>query len=167
VTYRFTETLTGTISAGPTIQVQDNGPTEVFPAITASVQSRFAWGSATVQYDQAVGTSGGLGGTTENKSLGAVVQLDRLVRDLVVQAIPRYTRATSTVGNSIDIDTFSVTLQGRYQFTRYIAGIAGYTYFLQRSNSAVSTAAGTITATDVDQNRVYIGVQFGYPITID
>ena len=92
---------------------------------------------------------------------------DQALRDLVVQAIPRYTRATSTIGNSIDVDSFSLTLQGRYQFTRYIAGIAGYTYYLQRSSSAVTTAAGTITSTDVDQNRVYVGVQFGYPISID
>ena len=74
---------------------------------------------------------------------------------------------SSTIGNSIDVDTFSLTLQGRYEINRYMAAIAGYTYFRQRSNSTVTTGAGTITANDVDQNRVFVGLQFGYPITID
>jgi opacity protein-like surface antigen len=170
VTYRFTSTLTGTVSGGPTIQVIEDGDTSVHPAVAASLQQRFSWGSAALQYDHAIGTSGGLGGTTENQSLGAVVQLDRLVRGLIVQVVPRYSRASSTgdtTTDNVDVDTFSLTLQGRYEFTRYIAGIAGYTYFMQRSNSTVNTAAGTITANDVDQNRVFVGLQFGYPISID
>jgi hypothetical protein len=163
VRYRFTPTLTGAVSGGPTIQVPEEGETDIFPAITASLQQRFPWGSAAVQYDHAVGTSGGLGGTTENQSLGAIVQLDRLMRGLLVQFVPRYTRSTSTVGDEIDVHSFSLTLQGRYEINRYIAAIAGYTHFLQRSSSAV----GGAVAGEVDQNRVFVGLQFGYPITID
>jgi hypothetical protein len=163
VRYRFTPTLTGAVSGGPTIQVPEEGDTGVFPAISASLQQRFPWGSAALQYDHAVATAGGLGGTTENQSLGAIVQLDRLMRGLLVQLAPRYTRATSTTGDAVDVDSFSLTLQGRYEINRYVAAIAGYTYFMQRSSSAV----GGVVAGDVDQNRVFVGLQFGYPITID
>jgi hypothetical protein len=168
VTYRFTPTLTAIVNGGPTIQVPENGSVGVFPAVTASLQQRFGWGAASLQYDRAVSTAGGLGGTTENQSIGATVQVDRLVRGLVLQAVPRYTKATSTIGNTIDIESFSLTLQARYEITRYIAAIAGYTYFHQTANgTTVTTAAGTIIANDVDQNRVFVGLQFGYPITID
>ena len=168
VTYRFTQNLTGAVSGGPTIQVPERGgDTEVFPAVTAALQHRFSWGSAALQYDRGIGTAGGLGGTTENQSVGAVVQVDRLVRGLLIQAVPRWTQSKSTLDDSIDVDAFTLTLQARYEFTRYIAGIAGYTFFLQRSNSVVATAGGTAIASDVDQNRVFVGVQFGYPITID
>jgi hypothetical protein len=166
-TYRFTPNLTGALGGGPTFQVPEDGDTEVFPAVTAALQQRFSWGSAALQYDHGIGTSGGLGGTTENQSVGAVIQVDRLVRGLLVQAVPRWTRSRSTIGDEIDVDTVTLTLQARYEFTRYIAGIAGYTFFLQRSNSVVATAGGTAVAGDIDQNRVFIGVQFGYPITID
>jgi hypothetical protein len=169
VSYRFTPALTGSLSAGPTILVPESGDTEVFPAITAALQQRFSWGSATVQYDQAIGTAGGLGGPTEDQSLGATVQVDRLVRGLVVQFVPRYTRTRGTGNDSIDVDTVSLTLQARYEITRWMAAIAGYTFYLQRSgNTAVVTPAGTVTtANDVDQNRVFVGLQFGYPITFD
>ena len=167
VTYRITPNLTAAVNGGPSIQVPENGDTEVFPAVTAALQQRFSWGSVAIQYDHAIGTSGGLGGTTENQSLGAVVQVDRLVRGLIVQAVPRWSRSTSTIGDSVDVDSFTLTLQARYEFTRYIAGVAGYTFFMQRSNSVVTTPGGTAVATDIDQNRVFVGVQFGYPITID
>jgi len=168
VSYRITPTLTGSLSGGPTFQVPETGDVEVFPAITAALQQRFAWGSATAQYDHAVGTAGGLGGTTENQSLGGTVQVDRLMRGLVLQFVPRYTHTTSTIGQNVDVDTFSITLQARYEITRWMAAIAGYTHYMQRSGgSAVTTAAGTIAANDVDQNRVFVGLQFGYPISFD
>ena len=167
VTYRITSTLTGSLSGGPSIQVPEDGDTSVFPAITATLQQRFAWGSASLQYEHGIATSGGLGGTTENQSLAAVVQLDRLMRGLIVQFAPRYSRSTSTIGSSIEVDSFSLTLQARYEINRYVAVVGGYTYYMQRSDSAVATSSGVIAANDVDQNRVFVGLQFGYPITLD
>ena len=167
--YRFTPALTGTLTAGPTVIVPEDDSTSVTPAVTAALQHRFSWGSATLQYDRAVGTAGGLGGTSVNQSVGAVVQVDRLVRGLLLQAVPRYTTSENTSGsqNRIDVEGFSLTLQGRYQITTWVAAIAGYTYYHQRSSSTVTTSAGTVSATDLDQNRVFVGVQFGYPITFD
>jgi hypothetical protein len=166
-TYRFTPFLTAALSGGPTIQVPEDGDSEVFAAVTASVQYRFAWGGVTAQYDRAIGTAGGLGGTTENQALGASLIVDRFMRGLVVQLSPRYSRERSTIGSSIEVDSFSVTLQARYEINRYMAAIGGYTFFRQRSDTAVITSAGIITGTDVDQNRVFVGLQFGYPITFD
>jgi hypothetical protein len=165
-TYRFTPTLTGSLSAGPSIVVTDDD-TEVTPAITAAIQYQFAWGSVAAQYDRAVGTSGGLGGTTDNQAIAAILQIDRLVRGLAIQFSPRFTRSTSTFGDAVDIDTFSLTLQARYEITRWMAAVAGYTFYLQRSSSTVTTTAGTVSATDVDQNRVFVGLQFGYPFRLD
>src|SRR5207248_11170840 len=70
--YRFTPTTTGTLTAGPTVILPDNGSASVTPSVTASLTERFSWGSVALQYDRAVGTAGGLGGTTENQSIGAV-----------------------------------------------------------------------------------------------
>ena len=167
--YRFTPTTTGLLTAGPTVILPDNGSASVTPSVTASLTERFSWGSVALQYDRAVGTAGGLGGTTENQSIGAVAQVDRLVRGLVLQFSPRYTTVSSTPGSTsrIDVDSFSLTLQGRYQINPWMAALAGYTYFMQRSSSTVVTAAGAVSATDVDQNRLFVGMQFGYPITID
>jgi hypothetical protein len=166
VAYRFTPTLTASLSAGPSIVVTDDD-TEVTPAITAAVQYQFPWGSVAAQYDRAVGTAGGLGGTSDNQAIGAILQIDRVVRGLVVQFSPRYARSQSTFGDDIDIDTFSLTLQARYEITRWMSAVAGYTFYLQRSNSTVTTSGGTVSATDVDQNRVFVGLQFGYPFRVD
>jgi hypothetical protein len=51
--------------------------------------------------------------------------------------------------------------------TAWMAALAGYTFHHQRSSSSVTTGAGTVAATDVDQNRVFLGIQFGYPIVFD
>jgi hypothetical protein len=166
LTYRFTPTLTGSIGGGPSIVVFDDD-VEVTPALTAAVQQQFSWGAVSAQYDRAVGTAGALGGTTDNQAIAAILQVDRLVRGLIVQFSPRYTRSTSTFGDGIEIDTFSLTLQARYEINRWIAAVAGYTYYLQSSSSTVATSAGTVSATDVDQNRVFVGLQFGYPIRFD
>ena len=166
LTYRFTPTLTASLSAGPSIVATDDDST-VTPAITAAIQAQFSWGAISAQYDRAVGTAGGLGGTTDNQAVAAIIQVDRLVRGLVVQFSPRYTHSESTFGNAIDVDTFSLTLQARYEIRRWIALFGGYTYYLQRSSSTVTTSAGTVTATDVDQNRVFFGVQLGYPFRFD
>jgi hypothetical protein len=45
--------------------------------------------------------------------------------------------------------------------------LGGYQFFHQRSDSTTQTAIGTAIANDADQNRVFFGVQFGYPIRFD
>ncbi len=57
--YRFTETITGTVSAGPTLE--SDGTSRTTPAVTASLSQRYGWGTLGVDYSRAVGTAGGLG----------------------------------------------------------------------------------------------------------
>jgi hypothetical protein len=159
-TYRFTPTLTGGLTVGPTVRVSKD-ESGVSPYVNAHLTNRYAWGSAGVYFTRYVGTAGGLGGTTENTSAGAVVQVTTLLRDLVLEFSPRYGKSESAEGTGIDVHSFSVDLRAAYRFTTWLAAVGGYRFFQQRSDS-VSTLAR-----DVDQNRVFLGLQFGLPIKFD
>jgi hypothetical protein len=160
VTYRFTPTLTGAVFAGPTIWVT-SGDSGVSPYVNAQITNLFSWGSASAYFNHYVGTAGGLGGTTENMSLGGIVQVVTLLRDLVLDAAPRFNRSKSVGGGSIDVRSFTVDLRVAYRFTNWLSAVAGYRFFLQRSDSSTGLAR------DVDQSRVFAGVQFGWPIKVD
>ncbi len=162
VIYKFTPQTTGTLIVGPTVRVS-SAETGLGPFLDASVTSLFAWGSINGFATHYVGTAGGLGGTTENTSVGALVQVTSLLRDLILEAGPRYSLAKSTGGgNAIDVRSISLDLRATYRFTSWLAAVAGYRFFQQRSDSASTTLAG-----DVDQNRVFLGAQFGFPIKFD
>ena len=48
-----------------------------------------------------------------------------------------------------------------------VAFVAGYQFFHQRSDSTAVTTSGAPFANDADQNRLFVGLQFGYPIRFD
>lgn len=162
--YRLSETLTAAVRGGPTFEL--NGETHVTPAVTAALTQRFAWGSASVDFVQAVGTAGGLGGTTVNRSAGLFVQVLTLARGLVVDAGPRYAMIESR-DDRIDVNGFTIPVRAVYQFTPWLALVAAYRFFHQRSDSTLTTPTGTALATDVDQNRVSLGLRVGWPIRFD
>ena len=54
-----------------------------------------------------------------------------------------------------------------YRLTDYVAIIGGYQFFHQRSNSTQLSTLGLPLANDADQNRVFFGLSFGYPIKFD
>jgi hypothetical protein len=163
VTYRFTPLTIATVVVGPTVRVTRNESPSVSPFADASLTSVFSWGSASLYFQRSVGTAGGAGGTTENTSFGGLVAVTSLVRDLILEAGPRYSIAESTGGgDAIDVRSFSLDLRATYRFTSWFSGIAGYRLFLQRSDSQSATIAR-----DVDQNRVFLGAQFGYPFKFD
>jgi hypothetical protein len=162
-TYRFTPLTTATVIVGPTVRVTRDESPSLSPFVDASITNVFAWGSATAYFQRSVGTAGGAGGTTENTSFGGLVAVTSLVRDLILEAGPRYSIAQSTGGgDAIDVRSFSLDLRATYRFTSWLAGVAGYRLFLQRSDSQSATIAR-----DVDQNRVFLGVQFGFPVKFD
>ena len=164
VAYRFTETLTATVNGGPSITNDERlNETRVTPAVSASATQRLPFGSVSLVYDQAIGTAGGLGGVTDNRAVGAVFRVDTLVKNLSIELVPRYTTQKS-FDNSIDVRGWTVPLRLGYQFTRYIRAIAGYQFFHQRSSGTQVNSAGF--ANDIDQNRITVGMQFGYPIEI-
>jgi hypothetical protein len=160
--YRFTPTTTGTVIVGPTVRVSRD-ETGVGPFADATLVSLFSWGATNAYANHYVGVAGGLGGTTENTSVGVLVQVNTWLRDFIFEAGPRYSLAKSTGGgSSIDVNSLSFDLRALYRFTTWLSGIAGYRFFQQRSSSTSTSLAG-----DVDQNRVFLGVQFGYPIKFD
>jgi len=47
------------------------------------------------------------------------------------------------------------------------AAVARYQFYQQRTASEVRDNVGNLIAADADQNRLFVGLQFGYPITFD
>lgn len=165
VTYAFTPTLTGSLRAGPTFEVTD-GDTRLTPSVIASLRQRTSWGAVGFDYSHLVSTTGGLGGTSRNHSIGGLLEVSRWVRGLLVQVAPLV-----SIINRVDVDedivSFTLPIQATYHLTRTIALVAGYQFFRQRSDASTATSAGAAIAADVDQHRVFVGIQVGYPIRFD
>jgi len=119
-----------------------------------------------VDYSRAVGTAGGLGrhrqqpiGRLHRAAHVAAAATDRAGRaplHLVGVARSSYRHPRRHRAGS-----------GHVPVADGIALIAAYQFFYQRSDSLALTPAGTAIATDADQNRLWIGVQFGYPIKFE
>lgn len=162
-TYRFTPFTTASLVAGPTVRITKHESPSLTPFVDAYLTTLFGWGSATAYASHSVGTAGGVGGTTENTSIGALLQVTALVRDLIIEVAPRYSLSKSAGGGSaVDVRSIILDLRLAYRFTSWFAGVVGYRFFQQRSDSTSTTIAG-----DVDQNRAYVGAQFGYPFKFD
>ena len=58
-------------------------------------------------------------------------------------------------------------LQVTYRLTAWMAAVARYQFYQQRTAHEVRDTAGNLFAADADQNRLFVGLQFGYPITFD
>ena len=167
LSYDFSPTLTGSIAGGPIFEVPESGDSRVTPAINASLAKRYAWGEAAVRYNRDVGTSGGLGGTADNQTVGLSVIIGTLLRGLTIDIAPQY-RTSESDDNTVDVRAFVFPLRATYQITAYFAVQAGYAFLHQRSDSTLRSATtNELLARDVDQNRVYVGIVVGYPIRWD
>ena len=165
--YDFTPTLNGSISGGPTFEMRDGDDTRVTPMIAAALRKRYAWGETGITYNREVGLSSGLGGTADNQTIGASVAVMSLMKGLTLLVAPQY-RTSVSDDNTIDVRTFTFPIQATYQITAWFALNAGYSFLHQRSDStAVSRTTGEPLGRDVDQNRVFVGLVFGYPIKFD
>jgi hypothetical protein len=167
VSWQPTATIALTLRGGPSFEIKDNGDTRVTPAVAASYRQRLPFGAVGLSYDRAIGTAGGLGGTTDNQLISGFVDVTTLARGLILQFLPRYSIVESPDSNRVDIQSFTAALQVTYRLTAWMSLIGGYQFFHQRSGSTAVSAIGTPIANDADQNRVFFGVQFGYPIRFD
>jgi hypothetical protein len=167
VRWQATPTIDLTLLGGPTFWFQDSGDNRVTPKVNASYRQRLPFGAVGLAYDQRVGTAGGLGGPTNNQLISGVIEVTTLTRGLVVQFVPRYAIEESPGSSRIDVRSFTAPLQVTYRVTAWMSLLAGYQFFYQRSDSTERTSAGTALANDANQNRVFFGVQFGYPIRFD
>jgi hypothetical protein len=159
-TYRFTPTLTATALAGPQFVLQED-ESEVKWTARVDIRQRFSWGALGVAYTHDLSTTGGLGQIAETDTVVGQLQVDRLVRGLVLALTPRYTTTSSSSGSQGDVRAFNVALQGAYQLTSWLTLTAAYNFFDQRTSSG--GFGGAISA---DQNRVFVGLQFAYPIRV-
>jgi hypothetical protein len=161
--YRLTPTLTGSISGGPSI-TEIGGETLMSPSGAASLSQALRFGSVSVQYTRAVAVAGGLGGTTDTQTASGTLTLPALWRDLFVVITPAYSIAESlsrAQTERVDVRALTVNLGLTYQIARYASVFGGYTLLQQRTGGASSVGV------DADQNRVRVGLQFGYPINFD
>jgi hypothetical protein len=163
--YLLTQTLTASVSGGAAI-TQIAGATSVTPAGTLMLAKTFQFGYASVQYTRNITPGGGFGGTADTQTAGAILALSTLWRGLGVVFNPTYSVANSIASASqqasqVDVKTFTLTLDAAYQLTKYVRLFAGYTFLHQRTGGSSSTQV------DVDQNRVRVGAQFGYPFELD
>jgi hypothetical protein len=166
-TWQPTATISLTLRGGPSLEIQEDGDTRVTPAVSASYRQRLPFGAVGLAYDRAIGTAGGLGGTTDNQLISGYVEVSRIARGLLVQLLPRYSIVESPHDDRIDVKSFTMTLQATYRVTPWISLIGGYQFFRQRSDGTEVSRVGTFVANDADQNRLFFGVQFGYPIRFD
>ncbi len=160
--YRLTPTLTAALSGGPAI-TDIRGETFITPYIAASLTKQFQWVSATIQYNRDVSTAGGFGGTTDTQTASGTLAVFAL-RGLTVAFTPAYTKSESVSNRQagqVDVQSFSLGLSALYQIARYVGVFAGYNFLHERTGNSSSQQA------DIDQNRVRIGVQFGYPFNFD
>ena len=166
--YRLTETITIAASGGPTFELRDgDGGDRVTPAVTARYAQRVFFGSIGANFDRQVSTAGGLGGTTDNTSFGFTVDVTTLLRGLTLSFAPRYSIVKSPDSSRIDIRSFTLPLTATYRLTAWLAAVASYQFYQQRSDSTIQTSTNRFIAEDADQNRMFVGLQFGYPITFD
>jgi hypothetical protein len=155
------------LNGGPAFLIRDDGNTTVTPVLTATLTQRVPFGLTGLSYDRYIGTASGLGGPTFDDYISGYITVTTLLRGLTVQLVPRYSIAKSPHGSLVDIKAFTGALYAIYRLTDAIALIGGYQFFHQRSDSTELTRTGLPIATDADQNRVFVGVQFGYPIRFD
>jgi len=161
--YMLTPTLTASVSGGPAI-TQLAGETSISPGGSARLVQVLQIGSVSLEYTRGVGTAGGFGGTTDTQTISAGLSLPTWYRGLVVAFTPSYRIATSVSrrqASQIDIRALTVPVAVNYQFARYSSIFAEYTYFQQQTGSNSSLRS------DVDQNRLRFGLQFGYPFNFE
>jgi len=166
-TWRATDTITLALSGGPTVEVRSGGDTRVTPAITASYAQRVWFGSVGLSYDRSVGTASGLGGPTDDDIVSGYINFTTLMRGLTVQFLPRFSNIQSPHSDKVDIQSLTLALAASYRITDWVSVIGGYQFFHQRSDSTAVSNNGLALANDADQNRVFFGLTFGYPIKFD
>lgn len=166
VIYRATPTITLSLSGGPAIEVREDSSTRVVPVVTAAYRQRFDFGNVSLAYDRYIGIAAGLGGTTDNQTITGSVELTRLARGFTIALTPRYATVESD-DERIDVTAFTVALQATYRINAWAAAVASYQFFQQRSDTVVLTPTGSSLANDIDQNRVFVGLQIGYPVRFD
>ena len=156
--YQFTPRLRGFIAGGAAL-LQRSGDLSTTPAFSAGLSHLYRWGNVRLAYDRAI-VSDGIG-VSDRQTAIAAVRVLTLLRGLSVDLFTRYTMAEVERGSGSseeDRDALSVNLRLVYRITPTVSVIGAYTYFRQDSDRSVN---------EYDQNRVFLGLQYAYPINFD
>ena len=153
--YAVTPTLRVFGNAGPTV-LERGGDTRVTPAVTVGLMQTFKFGLLQLGYDRAV-TAETIGVTDRQTVFGSLV-VPTLVRGLQFEFTPRYTIANPEERGRDTVDTLSLNLSAKYRIVRNISLIGSYTFYHETFDRSRNS--------DIDQNRVFFGVQYAYPISI-
>jgi hypothetical protein len=159
----LTPTLTASASGGASL-TQIGGKTFVTPAANASLVQQFRIGTASIQYSRNVSVAGGFGGTTETQTVSGSLVLPTWQRGLILFFSPAYSMAESVDSQQsqrVDVNVFTANVGATYQIARFVGIFGGYQFLRQR------TGGSSTLQIDVDQNRVRLGLQFGYPFNFD
>ena len=171
--WQVTPTITLAVNGGPTFELHDNGDSRITPTVTATYEQTVKFGTVGLGFDRQVATAGGLGGVTDNTSVFGHVDVITFARGLTLSFAPRYSwvksagKIRSADNRDIDISSITLPLQVTYRLTAWMAAVARYQFYQQRTAHEVRDTAGNLFAADADQNRLFVGLQFGYPITFD
>jgi predicted porin len=147
--------------------VEQGDKSYITPAVTASYRQAMPFGAVTAFYNRDIGTAGGLGGTTVNSTFGGSLDYITLRRGLSLTFAPQYTIVETHGSDRIDVRALILPVSATYRFNEWVAAVASYQFFLQRSDSTFRTESGSTLASDADQNRIFVGLQFGYPFRFD
>ena len=162
--YRLTPTLTFSADGGPAF-TQLGDEDFITPAMSIGLTQRFQFGTASLFYSRSVGVAGGFGGPTDNQTVSGALVVQTL-RDLIVVFNPSWTKAESLSDQQIqrvDVNVFTLSIGAAYRLNHYTTIFGGYSFLVQRVGH-FSTTEGLF---DADQNRVKVGIQFGYPFAFD
>jgi hypothetical protein len=165
--WQVTPTISLAVNGGPSFELHEDGSSRITPAVNATYEQRMWFGAIGASFDREVATAGGLGGVTDNTSVSGRLDVFTLMRGLTLSFQPRYSWVKSAQNNSIDIRSITLPLQATYRLTAWMAAVARYQFYQQRTGTEVRDTAGNLLAADADQNRLFVGLQFGYPITFD
>ena len=165
--WQVTPTITLAANGGPSFEQHEHGPSRITPAVNATYEQRMWFGVIGAGFDRQVATAGGLGGVTDNTSVSGRVDVFALMRGLTLSFFPRYSWVKSAENNRIDISSITLPLEVTYRLTAWVAAVARYQFYQQRTGTEVRDTAGNLLAADADQNRLFVGLQFGYPIMFD
>jgi predicted porin len=158
--YQFTPTLSAGVLAGATVIFRDS-ETDIEPSATAQFAKLFKFGSLRGGYDYSV--TAGTFGLSNRHSIFATLAFSQLVRNLVFDITPRYTMSDYEDGSNgasdreRQVDVLTINLRATYQLTAALALVGSYTFFHQNEKNGTNET--------IDQNRVFFGVQYAFPIT--
>ena len=161
--YRITPALTLAVEGGPAFS-EIGGDSFVLPTGSIDITQRWQSVLLNLRYSRGVSAAGAFAGSNDTQTASGALGVTTLQRGLFLYVSPWYSKANSLDNRAVqqvDVNSWGVYLGATYEINRYMSLIGRYSFFQQR------TGKSSAVQVDIDQNRVRIGLQFGYPIPLN